>query len=113
MEHEESLEQIKKEYHGTLSAYIVGFVISLVLTGTSFYLVISKILEGPTLIATLIMLAVIQAFFQLLCFLHLGQEAKPRWESVIFWFMVLVLLIISLGTFWIMADLNDRVMAGM
>ncbi len=113
MEHELSLTEIKKEYHGTYTAYIVGFVVSLLLTGFSFYLVISKLLEGPTLIYSLIMLAIIQAFFQLLCFLHLGQEAKPRWESVTFWFMVLVLLIIALGTFWIMADLNDRVMAGM
>jgi cytochrome o ubiquinol oxidase operon protein cyoD len=29
--------------------------------------------------------------------MHLGQEAKPRWESVVFYFMVLVLLIVALG----------------
>ncbi len=113
METELSLEEIKKEYHGTFSAYIVGFIASLVLTGISFTLVLTKVIDGENLIAALILGAIIQAFFQLLCFLHLGQEAKPRWESVIFWFMVLVLLIIALGTFWIMSDLNDRVMAGM
>jgi len=110
MEHEPTLSEIKKEYHGTLSAYITGFISSLVLTGISFSLVLTKVVEGKTLVYTLILLAIIQAFFQLLCFLHLGQEAKPRWESVIFWFMVLVLLIIVLGSLWIMSDLNDRVM---
>ena len=113
METELSLAEIKKEYHGTLSAYIVGFIASLLLTGVSFALVITRAITGDNLIYALISLALIQAFFQLLCFLHLGQEAKPRWESVIFWFMVLVLSIIVLGTFWIMFDLDNRVMAGM
>jgi cytochrome o ubiquinol oxidase operon protein cyoD len=50
---------------------------------------------------------------QLRFFLHLGQEAKPRWETMIFYFMVLVLLIIALGSLWIMHDLEERVMSNM
>ncbi len=113
METELTLDEIKKEYHGTLSAYLVGFIASLILTAISFTLVITRAVEGQDLIYALIGGAIVQAFFQLLCFLHLGQEAKPRWESVIFWFMVLVLSIIVLGTIWIMYDLDQRVMAGM
>lgn len=113
MTHELSLKEIKKEWHGTLKSYLVGFAISIILTALSFYIVAAKLLSGQFLVYTLVALAIVQAIFQLLFFLHLGQEARPKWESVIFYFMVLVLFIIVLGSLWIMHDLNDRVMSHM
>lgn len=113
MTSELSLTEIKKEWHGSLRAYLIGFATCLVLTGISFSLVITKALSGTMLVYSLAGLAFVQAIVQLLFFLHLGQEAKPRWETWIFCFMVAVLLIIVLGSLWIMHDLNDRVMAGM
>ncbi|MBA2727733.1 MAG: cytochrome o ubiquinol oxidase subunit IV [Parachlamydiaceae bacterium] len=113
MSEELSLSEIKKEWHGSLKAYVIGFIASLVLTGISFILVITKQLTGTALVYAIVALALIQAIFQLLFFMHLGQEAKPRWESIVFYFMVLVLLIIALGSLWIMNDLNDRVMLNM
>lgn len=65
---------------------------------------------GQPLIYTVIALALVQAIVQLLFFLHVGQEAKPRWETVVFYFMVVILFIIAAGSLWIMNDLNDRVM---
>lgn len=105
-----SLSEIKKEWHGTLKSYVIGFVASLLLTAISFSLVATKILSGHTLIYAIVGLALIQALFQLLFFLHVGQEAKPRWETLIFYFMFMVLLIIALGSIWIMDDLNARMM---
>lgn len=113
MEHELTLKEIKKEWHGTFRAYLIGFLVSIFLTVISFYLVAEKVLSGPPLIYTLVGLALLQAVFQLLFFLHVGQEAKPRWETLIFFFMVLVLLIIAIGSLWVMYDLNDRVMSEM
>lgn len=113
MSEELSLNEIKKEWHGSLKAYVIGFIASLILTGISFLLVITKHLTGAALVYTIVILALIQAIFQLLFFLHVGQEAKPRWETVVFFFMVLVLLIVALGSLWIMHDLNDRVMSNM
>jgi cytochrome o ubiquinol oxidase subunit IV len=111
MTEELSLKEIQKEWHGTLKSYAVGFLLSLLLTGTSFLLVISSPLSGQVLIHTLTGLAIVQAIIQLLFFLHLGQEDKPRWETLVFYFMVLILLIIAIGSLWIMNDLNDRVMS--
>jgi cytochrome o ubiquinol oxidase subunit IV len=108
-----SLKEIKKEYHGTYRSYAIGFIVSILLTAASFSIVAAKILSGKALIYTIIGLALIQAIFQLLFFLHLGQEAKPRWETVVFYFMILVLLIVAIGTLWIIYDLNNRVMPGM
>lgn len=110
---EPSLKEIKKEYHGTYRAYAIGFIGSLVLTAVSFFLVISKLFSGPFLICSLIALALVQAVIQLLFFLHVGKEAKPRWETLVFIFMVVILLIVALGSLWIMYDLDDRVMMGM
>lgn len=113
MTHELSLNEIKKEYHGTLKAYLIGFAASLVLTTISFVLVITQVLSGYYLIHTIVGLALVQAILQLRFFLHVGQEAKPRWESLVFYFMVLILLIVALGSLWIMHDLNERVMLDM
>lgn len=113
MSSELSLRETKKEWHGTLQAYVIGFIGSIVLTAISFGLVISQALSGTTLVYTLIGLALLQAIVQLLFFLHVGQEPKPRWETLIFLFMVLILAIIALGSIWIMHDLDDRVMRSM
>lgn len=113
MSEELSLKEIQKEWHGTLKAYAIGFILSLLLTGLSFFIVIQKELSGPTLVYTILGLAFVQAIVQLLFFLHVGQEPKPRWETLVFLFMVLILLIIVIGSLWIMNDLNDRMMDGM
>ncbi len=111
--HNLSLKETQREWHGTLKSYLIGFVASLILTSLSFGIVLTQFLLGPTLIYTLIGLAVAQTIVQLIFFLHIGQEAKPRWETFIFCFTVLILLIIVIGSLWIMNDLDDRMMGNM
>ena len=111
--HADNLKTIQKQWHGTLKAYLIGLTASLVLTGTSFLLVHYDVLAKPHLISVIVVLALVQAAFQLRYFLHLGQEDHPRWESWVFYFMLLLLLIVVLGSLWIMYDLDQRVMAGM
>ncbi|MFI5334659.1 MAG: cytochrome o ubiquinol oxidase subunit IV [Chlamydiales bacterium] len=113
MSHEPDLKQIQKEYHGSLRSYIIGFIASLVLTVLAFGVAITKPLIGRTFIFTIVALALIQAGFQLRYFLKLGYEAKPRWETLIFCFMFLILIVIAIGSLWIMIDLNDRLMFDM
>lgn len=108
-----SLKECQKEWHGTVKSYVIGFLASLVLTATSFFLVVARALPEQILIYTIVTLALVQAILQLLFFLHLGQEAKPRWETVVFYFMVTILLIIALGSLWIISDLNERMMPEM
>ena len=105
-----SLAEIQKEWHGTLRAYCIGLIASVLLTGASFFLVMTRLFSGYTTIAIIFALAVVQAVVQLRFFLHVGEEPKPRWESGIFFFMVLVLLIVLVGSLWIMYDLNKRMM---
>lgn len=108
-----SLKETQKEWHGTLKSYLAGFTASLFLTAASFLLVAAKLLPDQALAYTVALLGLLQAVVQLRFFLHVGKEAKPRWELFIFYFMALVLLIIVLGSLWIMYDLNTRVMSNM
>lgn len=113
MSTEPTLREIQKEWHGSYRAYMIGFIASLLFTAASFLSVIYKVAEGKNLPILITCLALVQAFFQLRYFLHVGEEPKPRWESVAFYFMVIILLIIALGSLWIMFDLNDRMMPDM
>lgn len=105
-----SLNEIKKEWHGTYRAYLIGLLLSLVLTCISFGLVIYEPFSKDLIFHTILSLAVLQAIVQLRFFLHLGQEAKPRWETLIFTFTTLILLAVVIGSLWIMHDLDARMM---
>lgn len=105
-----SLKQVQKEWPQTLKHYFIGFFSSIVLTTASFSLAAAKLFSIKVLIFVLVVLAVVQAFVQLIFFMHLGQDAKPRWMTLIFWFMVLVILIVVLLSLWIIFDLDNRMM---
>lgn len=108
-----NFKETLKEWHGTYRSYAIGFIASLLLTFTSFALVHYQLISGHTLIIILIALALVQAFFQLRYFLHLGEEPKPRWETHIFFLMALLLIIIVIGSLWVMHDLEVRTMPNM
>ncbi|MFC2049483.1 cytochrome o ubiquinol/quinol oxidase subunit IV [Chlamydiota bacterium] len=111
MHKEPDFNEIQKEWHGTLQAYLIGLGASLFLTGAAYLLVIARaFITREVILLSLIGLAAFQATAQVLFFLHVGEEAKPRWETLVFLFMLLVLLIVVVGTLWIMSDLNHRLM---
>jgi cytochrome o ubiquinol oxidase operon protein cyoD len=89
-----------------LASYIIGFVLSVLLTITAYISVANHVLAGWAAIAVIVGLAVTQLLVQLLFFLHLGRESKPRYQFVIFLFMLLVLGILVIGSLWIMHNLD-------
>ena len=80
--------------HGSLSSYITGFVLSIILTITPFTIIINKWMNGWVLLWFLVAFAVMQLLVQLVFFLHIGQESKPRWNLVAIVFMIIFLLIV-------------------
>lgn len=86
--------------------YIIGFVASLIVTIDAYILVRYKLLNGWVLIATIVALATAQLIFQLIYFLHLSHGAKPRWQAIVFWFMILVVVILGAGSVWIMQNMD-------
>lgn len=94
----------------TLHSYVIGFILSLILTFSAYFLTIESFFSKWILINTLALLAVTQMVVQLLFFLHLGEEKKPRWNILSFLFMALVVVILVCGSLWIMYNLDTRLM---
>lgn len=96
--------------------YLLGYGLSLGLTLTSFGLVWLQTNGGQTglsrnsLVLLLVVLAVSQLVVQLVCFLHVGGDKKRRWNLLALLFAVMVVLIVAIGSLWIMANLNYNMM---
>lgn len=97
--------------YGNFKSYVIGFAVSILLTLAAFILVGQKLFAGWTLGIIVAILGFIQATIQLMLFFNLTREAKPRWNMVIFLFMLLIVLIVVLGSIWIMENLNYNLMA--
>lgn len=89
----------------TIIKYVIGFVLSLVLTLTAYWVTINGI-DKTTLYLILGVLALVQMVVQLVFFLHLGEEARPRYKLATFLLMSFMLAIIVIGSIWIMDNMN-------
>jgi len=101
------------EDHGTSKSLIIGFAYSIVLTLAAYFLVVEKVISGWVLDATIVTLCLAQITVQLLFFLHLKNESRPRWKLLIFLFMLGVVVILIAGSLWIMHNLDYRMMTDM
>jgi cytochrome o ubiquinol oxidase operon protein cyoD len=113
LEKELTPADIKDEKHGTYKSYIIGFILSIALTFAAYYCVVQDVFTGNILYSVIVTLCLIQVLVQLLFFLHLMDEAKPRNNLMIFLFMVLVIAILVFGSLWIMSNLDYRTMGPM
>lgn len=96
-----------------LKAYVIGFVLSILLTLAAYFLVAEHVFTSSALISVIVTLGFVQALIQLVFFLRLGLEGRPHWNLFVFLFMALVGVVIVLGSLWIIYDLDNRVMPSM
>jgi len=111
MHHDPLMDPPQKGEYGSLQSYVLGFLISLVLTLAAYILVVQRIFTDWMLDLAVAILAIAQALLQLALFLNLAKEAKPRWKLIVFLFMVLIVVILVFGSLWIMNHLNYNLMA--
>jgi|SRR5271168_1911430 len=90
----------------TLKSYIVGFILSIVLTLLAYEAVVEHLLFGWGLIFLILLLAFAQLVIQLVFFLNLSSKSGQRWKLTIFLFTAPLVLIIVVGSIWIMNHLN-------
>jgi cytochrome o ubiquinol oxidase operon protein cyoD len=98
--------------------YIVGFISSLVLTAVAFILTqlfLNSKSDPPfsydVLVVLILSLAIIQMVIQLVFFLHVGEETKPKWKLWSLLFGIMVVAIIFIGSLWIMYNLDYNMMS--
>ncbi|MBX4186800.1 MAG: cytochrome o ubiquinol oxidase subunit IV [Candidatus Doudnabacteria bacterium] len=90
--------------------YIYGFILSILLTLTAYFIVVEHLLQGRVLVFTILALAIIQLWVQAIFFLHLDQESGPRWNLSMFLGTLLLILVVVGGSLWIMNHLNYNMM---
>lgn len=96
--------------HASFKSYAFGFLASLFLAAASYYMVSRQVLTGLPLHLSVAALGVVQAAIQLILYLDLGRESKPRWNLIAFYFTVMVILIVVIGSMWIMYHLDYNLM---
>ncbi|MFZ9035365.1 MAG: cytochrome o ubiquinol oxidase subunit IV [Francisellaceae bacterium] len=96
--------------YGTYGSYVVGFILSIVLTLIAFWLVGFHVLPKTGAYIAIAVLALLQLFVQLYFFLHLDFGSKTRWNLTAFIFALVVVIILVFGSLWIMYNLNEMMM---
>lgn len=98
-------------HKGSLTTYVVGVVLSIILTIIPFYMVMNHSLSVGYLMAVVWVLAVIQIAIQARFFLHLDRYSEGGWNLLSLWFTIMVVGIIVVGSLWIMTHLNMNTMS--
>ncbi|QCR36907.1 cytochrome o ubiquinol oxidase subunit IV [Nissabacter sp. SGAir0207] len=96
--------------HGSVKSYLIGFILSVILTIIPFWMVMNGTATHGTILATIVAMAVIQIVVHLVYFLHMNTSSEERWNLVAFLFTAMIILIVVVGSLWIMYNLNLNMM---
>jgi len=95
----------------TLSGYLTGFVLSVILTAIPFWLVMSHTISDRS-IAVLVLggFAVAQILVHMVYFLHMNGKLEGGWTMLSTLFTIVFLVIAVAGTLWVMFHMNANMM---
>lgn len=99
--------------HGDVRSYVIGFVLAAVLTAIPFGLVMTGSLPNGTAAPVCMAFAAVQIVVHLIYFLHMNPNSSRSWNGAAFLFTVVILLILMVGTLWVMHNMNLNMMPGM
>ncbi len=93
---------LEQEWNTSMRPLVWGLVIS------------TAALIGTYLFAQINWLVMLLTFTQsvavLVYFLHLGIENKPRWNLIVFLFMLVLIIVVIGGSMWVMYNIDYNVM---
>lgn len=95
-----------KDFRRASMAYLTGFASCLIVTLLSFSVVMFAAVGSGSKIALITILAACQVALQSYYFLHVGRSRTPKWKTAAYIFTIINVVIIVLGSLWIMANLN-------
>ncbi|MEY9756231.1 cytochrome o ubiquinol oxidase subunit IV [Bradyrhizobium yuanmingense] len=97
--------------HSTFSGYMLGFVLSVVLTAIPFWLVMSGALPSKQITALVIMaFAIVQIVVHMVYFLHMNTTSENGWTMMALIFTIVMVVIALSGSLWVMSHLNSNMM---
>ena len=99
------------ETHGSYRSYIIGFALSVILTVIPFWIVLAEVEIHLWLALTIIFgLGAIQIMVHVFYFLHVTVKAEDGWKIMSLVFTGILLLIVLVGSIWVMTHLNNNMM---
>ncbi len=96
------------EFRPMVLRYVIGFFIALVLSVMSYIIVTTGSLNATMTMGIILSLAVIQLITQLIFFLHLDIKGRSASRTATFAFTIAMMLVIVIGSLWIMRNLDYR-----
>ena len=98
--------------HGSVKEYVVGLILSIVLTIIPFGLVHGGYLGDGLTIAIILVCAIAQVFVQLIFFLHMNGSSEQTWNTLSAIFVVLLVAVLVIGSIWVMNHLDHNMLMG-
>jgi len=97
--------------HGTLKGYVIGFLLSVVLTAIPFWLVMGEVFDDKQA-TTLIILgfAAVQMLVHMVFFLHMNTRSEGGWNMLALIFTLVLVVITLSGSLWVMYHMNSNMM---
>ena len=99
--------------HATPRAYVIGFLLSVVLTAIPFWLVMKGVIDSSFATVIVVMIfATAQIFVHMICFLHMTPRVEGGWSLTALGFTVTLVFVALIGSVWVMYHLNTNMMPG-
>ncbi|MBO4122654.1 cytochrome o ubiquinol oxidase subunit IV [Cupriavidus gilardii] len=100
--------------HGTLKSYVIGFVLSVILTAIPFWLVMGKVIDNQNTTALVILgFAAVQIVVHMIYFLHMNTKSEGGWNMLALIFTIVLVVITLAGSLWVMYHMNTNMMPTM
>ena len=97
--------------HSSMREYVIGFVLSVILTAIPFWLVMADVISNRT-VAVLVLggFAVVQILVHMVYFLHMNGKVEGGWTMLSTIFTVVFVAIAIAGTLWVMFHMHSNMM---
>ncbi|MGY2736295.1 cytochrome o ubiquinol oxidase subunit IV [Sphingomonas sp. UYP23] len=96
--------------HGSMRDYVIGFVLSVILTAIPFALVMTGALDHTWTAILVLGSALIQVFVHMIYFLHMKTSNEGGWSFLALLFTLIVIVITLSGSIWVMYHMNANMM---
>lgn len=99
--------------HASMRDYVIGFVLSVILTAIPFWLVMERPLSDGATAAVIMVFAAVQIVVHMVFFLHMSPKAEGGWSITSLTFTIIIVVIMLAGSMWVMHHLNTNMMPPM
>ena len=96
--------------HGSFRSYMIGFVLSVILTAIPFALVMTGALPPQATALIVMAFAVVQIVVHMIYFLHMNSRSEGGWTLLALMFTLILVVITLSGSLWVMHNLNTHMM---